>query len=115
MNKIFGYLLICAGLLFVFFSLIGMYKVFASGGSVVAVVQLADVQLNTQYGPVQMPMKGINAIANLGLFAVFMFFVLSVGSKLAGIGSGMLKNERIYDALAENPQALQNPDGVKKL
>lgn len=115
MNKIFGYLLICAGLLFVFFSLIGMYKVFAGGGSVVAVVQLADVQLNTQYGPVQMPMKGINAMANLGLFAVFMFFVLSAGSKLAGIGSGMLKNERIYDALAENPQALQNPDGVKKL
>ena len=56
MNKIFGYLLICAGLLFVFFSLIGMYLVFAGGGSVVAVVQLADVQLYTQYGPVQLPM-----------------------------------------------------------
>lgn len=115
MNKILGYLLICAGLLVIFFSLVGMYKVFANGSPVVAVVQMADVQLNTQYGPVQIPMKGVNAVANLGLFAVFMFFVLSAGSKLAGVGNGMLKNERIYDALLENPDALKSADAFKKL
>lgn len=115
MNKIFGYLLICAGLMMIFFSLIGMYKVFANGSPVVAVVQMADVRLNTQYGPVQIPMKGINTIANLGLFALFMMFVLSAGSKISGIGNGMLKNERIYDALLENPQAAQNADAFKKL
>ena len=35
MYKIFGYLLICAGLLLIFFSLIGMYKVFVNGNAAV--------------------------------------------------------------------------------
>ncbi len=116
MHKIFGYLLICAGVLFIFFAFIGMYKVFANGNPVVPVVQLADVQLSTQYGPIQIPMKSISHLANLGLFAVLMLFILSAGSKLAGIGNGMLKNERIYDALLQAKQEnLQNPDSFKKL
>ncbi len=115
MNKIFGYLLICAGLLLAFFALIGMYKVFAGGNAVMPIVQLADMQLNTAYGPVLVPMKSISQVINLLLFAVFMAFVLSVGAKLAGTGNGLLKAERIYDALRENPSALQNKDQVSKL
>lgn len=114
MNKIFGYLLICAGLLLVFFSLVSMYKVFVNGQAVVPIIQMADVQLNTAYGPVQVPMKSISVLANLGLFAVFMLFVLSAGGKVAGIGNGLLKNERIYDALLENPSANEK-DTLKKL
>lgn len=115
MNKIFGYLLICAGLLLIFFSLVGMYKVFVNGNAVVPVMQLADLQLNTAYGPVQIPMKSIGTLVNWGLFAVFMVFVLSAGGTIAGIGNGLLKTERIYEALLENPSAPAQPEARKKL
>ena len=109
MNKIFGYLLICAGLLLIFFSLIGMYKVFVNGNAVVPVLQLADLQLNTAYGAVQIPMKSISTVVNIGLFAIFMVFVLAAGGKIAGVGNGLLKNERIYEALTENKNADKEP------
>lgn len=115
MNKIFGYLLICAGLLLIFFSLIGMYKVFVNGNAAMPIIQLADMQLNTAYGIIQVPMKSFSAVINLLLFAVFMVFVLSAGGKLAGVGNGLLKSERIYDALRENPSALQNKEQSKQL
>lgn len=116
MNKIFGYLLICAGLMLMLFSVMGMYKVFADRQPVAPVVQMTDLRINTQYGPMQIPMQGVNQIANLGLFAVLMMFILSAGAKLAGVGNGMLKAERIHDALlqlqAKNAPAEQT---LKKL
>lgn len=99
MNKILGYLLICAGLMLMFFSVMGMYKVFADRQPVAPVVQMADLQVRTQYGPMQIPMQSVNQIANLGLFALLMAFILSAGAKLAGVGSKILKAERIHDAL----------------
>ncbi len=101
MNKIFGYLLICAGLMMMLFSVMGMYKVFADRQPVAPVVQMADMCVNTQYGPMQIPMQGVNQIANLGLFALLMVFILSAGAKLAGVGNGLLKAERIHDALLQ--------------
>lgn len=115
MNKIFGYLLICVGLLLIFFSLIGMYKVFVNANAVTQIAQLADVQLNTAYGPVLVPMKGISSVVNLGLFAVFMLFVLTAGSKLAGVGNGLLKNERIYEAVLQASNDEQRAEALKKL
>lgn len=99
MNKIFGYLLICAGLGLIFFSLTGMYKVFVNGGAVMPVMQFADMQINTQYGPMLLPMKNLSTLANLGLFAVLMMFVLSAGSKVAQIGNGLLKTERLCETI----------------
>ncbi len=115
MNKIFGYLLICAGLLLIFFALVGMYKIFAGGNAVMPIVQLADMQLNTAYGPVQIPMKSAATVINLVLFALFMAFVAGIGSKLAAIGNGLLKTERICEALLENPSALQHKEQVNRL
>ena len=80
MHKILSYLFICIGVLLIFFSLISMYKVFVDRQPAAPVV---------------------NTLANLGLFALFMAFVLSVGAKLAGLGAKMLKSERIRDALLE--------------
>lgn len=111
MNKILGYLLICAGLGLIFFSLTGMYKVFINGGAVVPVLQLTDLQISTQYGPVLLPMKALSQLANLGLFAVLMLFVLAAGNKIAQVGNGLLKTERIYDAIKESGA---NAEGVKK-
>lgn len=116
MNKIFGYLLICAGLMMMLFSVMGMYKVFADRQPVAPVVQMADLRINTQYGEMQLPMQGANQIANLGLFALFMVFILSAGAKLAGVGNGMLKAERIHDALLQiEHKNAPSEEALKKL
>ncbi len=115
MNKILGYLLICAGLLLILFSLMGMYKVFVNANPVVPVVQMADAQLVTSYGPVVVPMKSISAAVNLVFFALFMFFVLLAGAKVSSVGNGLVKNERIYEALTANAHAAEQADTLKKL
>ena len=117
MHKILGYLLICTGVLLIFFSLIGMYKVFVDRHQTAPVVQLSDMNLQTQYGIMIVPMQNLNTLANLGLFALFMMFVLSTGAKLAGIGTNMLKNERIHEALLmlNNKAAAPSENSLHKL
>ena len=99
MHKILSYLLICVGLFIILFALHGMYRVFIDGGAVLSLVNFADLTVQTQFGPMVLPMKQANVIANLGLFALFMGFLVAAGGKLAQIGCQILKNERIYDAL----------------
>lgn len=115
MYKIFSYLLICVGILLVFFSLISMYKVFVDRQPVAPVVQLADMNLQTTYGPMIIPMQNINTLANLGVFVLLMVFVLSAGSKIAGLGASLLKNERIHDALLKRPDVTLDKEDIKTL
>ena len=116
MHKIAGYLLVFTGLLFIFFSLIGMYKVFADRRPVPPVIQLADVNIRTQYGVMQIPVQNVNTLANMGLFVLLMLFILSAGAKVAGVGCNLLKNERIYEALLQpDKQTLPAKETLKKL
>lgn len=89
-----------------------MYKVFVNGGAVMPVMQFTDMQINTQYGPMLLPMKNLSTLANLGLFAVLMMFVLSAGSKVAQIGNGLLKTERLCETI-KNSQTEE--EKLKKL
>ncbi len=114
MNKIFGYLLLCIGLLMMFFSVLSMYKVFVDRQPVAPVVQMKDVQITTQYGPMQIPMQAVNTLANVGLFAVFMLFILGAGSKVAGVGVNLVKTERLREALLLSQQKLKD-ETLKKL
>ena len=115
MHKIFSYLLLCVGLLIILFALGQMYKVFIGGETVRALVAFGDLTIQTQVGPMQVPMQAANTIANLGVFALFMFFVMAVGGKVATIGVQLLKNERIYDALLQIKPSDINTDTLKKL
>lgn len=117
MHKILGYLFICIGVLGIFFAAIGMYKVFVDRQPVAPVVQLTDMNVNTQYGPLSMPMQNVNTLANLGLFAILMMFVLSAGSKLASIGVNMVKTERLREALLARGETVtpQTEQALKKL
>ena len=101
MHKILSYLLICVGLFIVLFALHGMYRVFVGGGAVFSLVNFADLTVQTQFGPMVLPMKQANLIANLLLFALFMGFLVAAGGKIAQIGCQLLKNERIYEALSK--------------
>ena len=113
-HKITGYLLVCVGVLLMLFSVVSMYKVFVGHQPVVAVVQLADMNLKTQMGVMIFPMENFNILANLGLFALFMLFVVTVGGQLAKLGCHFLKIERLYEALADKKETLSKDD-IKKL
>jgi hypothetical protein len=78
-----------------------MYQVFILGKEVLAIVRFSDLTIQTQFGPMNMPMDAANTLANMGLFAIFMTFVMAVGGKIASLGIQMLKNERIHDALVK--------------
>ena len=98
-HKITGYLLIVVGLLFIFFAVISLSKVFIGGNPVVQLVQFSNLAVQTQYGLMQIPIKEITPIINLSLFSVFMLCVMTAGGHLAKIGTNLLKTERIHDAL----------------
>ena len=66
-----------------------------------SLVNFADLTVQTQAGPMVIPMKQAGAMANLGLFALFMSFLVIAGGKIAQIGCQILKNERIYQALSQ--------------
>lgn len=101
MHKILSYLFICAGILIILFALNNMYQVFINGQTVREIAHFADLTVQTQVGPMNVPMDTANTMANMGLFAVLMLFIMSVGGKIASIGVQLLKNERIYDALIQ--------------
>lgn len=115
MHKILSYLLLCAGLLIILFALNSMYKVFIHGEEVLAIVHFADLTVKTQAGPMNVPMDAAGTMANMGLFAVFMLFVMSVGGKIASLGVQLLKNERIYEALLQLSKENITQGTLKKL
>jgi len=115
-HKITGYLLITIGILFILFAAVSLSKVFIGADPVVQLVQMPDWVIQTQYGPLQLPLKNISPLINLGLFALFMMCMISAGGQLAKIGTQLLKAERIHDALLKLTleQATQKQT-VKKL
>lgn len=115
-HKIIGYLLITAGILLVLFALMGLYKVFIGGSEVLALVQLADMNIKTQYGLLTIPINSINPVINMSLFALFMMCVMTAGGHIAKVGAGILKAERIHDALLKLTQEqATSKDATKKL
>lgn len=113
-HKITGYLLFCVGLLLILFATVSMYKVFVNQQPVVAVVQLTDLNITSQLGPMLFPMGNINILVNLILFVSFMLFIVLVGGKLALLGCNFLKIERIYEALSASEKTLSK-DQIKNL
>ena len=104
-------MLIGIGLMVMCFSFLSMYKVFVDRQPVAPVIQMTDMNLRSQFGNMQIPMDNINSLANIGLFAVFMLFVLALGGKLAALGCNLLKIERIHEALRKNQG---NPPALEK-
>lgn len=116
-HKIIGYLLILVGLATLFFAFTGMYQTFVNRKPVVQVLQLKPIAIDTQYGQVQMQSDVVNQILNLSLFALFMIFLVGLGSKVASIGNNLLKTERICETLQmlRKEDVLAEPDQIKKL
>ena len=115
-HKITGYLLLTIGLVFIFFAVVSLSKVFIGGDAVVQLVQLSGVPIQTQYGTFQIPLKEASILFNLGLFTLFMICMMTAGGHLARIGVNLLKVERIHDALANLPSGnAPTTETLKKL
>lgn len=116
-HKIIGYLLIFVGLATLFFAFTGMYQTFVHRRPVVQVLQLKPIAVDTQYGQVQIQAEVVNQILNLSLFAVFMIFLVSLGSKVAAVGNNMLKTELICETLQSlrKKEVLGEQDYIKRL
>ena len=115
-NKIAGYLLITAAVALILFALMGLYKVFIGGGAVLTLVNLPDLALKTQYGPLTIPLNGINPVLNISLFAVFMMCVMTAGGALGTLGTNLIKAERIHDALLQlNVEQATSKEATRKL
>ena len=112
-HKVTGYLLVCVGLLVILFAAVSMYKVFVGHQPVVAVVQLADMNLKTQMGVMVFPMGNFNPLINLGLFALFMLFMVTVGGQIAKVGCHFLKIERLHEALTKKEEPLSKEQAKK--
>lgn len=117
MHKILGYLLLCAGLFLIFFACVGMYKTFILKSPVPQIVKMSNVTAQTAQGhQVQIPMDGVNQLANTALFALLMVFLAGAGGRVAGAGINLLKVERIYDALSElDLQKKEDLETLKKV
>lgn len=113
MHKILSYLLICVGLLILFFAVQGAYRVFVGGGNVATVVHFTDFSLQLPTGTFKLPMEAANTLTNMGLFALFIGILIMAGGKIALVGCSLLKNERIYDALVRLNK--ENVPPVEKL
>ena len=115
-HKITGYLLLTIGLVFIFFAVVSLSKVFIGGDSVVQLVQLSGLPIQTQYGTFQIPLKEASLFINLGLFTLFMMCVMTAGGQLARIGVNLLKVERIHDALTSlSHENAPSKEALKKL
>lgn len=115
MHKIFSYLLLCVGVLIILFALQNMYKAFIGAASVTTLVHFADLTIQTKLGPATLPMDAVNLTANLLLFAIFMIFLVIVGTRLAGLGCQILKAERIHDALSQLKRSELSEEKLKNL
>ena len=116
MHKILSYLLLCIGLFIIAFAIHGMYQVFTGSNGVTELVHITESSMSVQMLPLRLPMEQMSTLVNLGLFSLFMFFLLLAGGKIAIIGCNLLKNERIYDALiCLNKNEVPSVDKFKQL
>ena len=110
MNKIFGYFLLCVGLVVMFFAVTSMFNTFIKKQPVTQLITTQKMTISTQQGPMEIDTAAMTGMINLALYAVFMFFITAVGGRVAGAGINLVK----ADALA---QALKNANfnDIKKL
>ena len=110
MNKIFGYFLLCVGLVVIFFAATSMFNTFINKQPVTQLITTQKMTINTQQGPMEIDTAAMTSMINFALYGIFMFFIVAVGGRVIAAGTNLVK----ADAFAE---ALKNAkfDDIKKL
>jgi len=95
-NKMLGYALLAVGLVLIALSVYLMYAVFTGTVEPPSLVHFSSVRVPTSSGEVEI-FRGedLSQTANLGLWAVLMFFVASAGGRIGGLGVKLVREIRV--------------------
>jgi hypothetical protein len=97
-EKILGYVLLGAGLLFILFTAHNVYTVFTGIGAAPEIFKMEAIEIPaTSNSPVVTLMSGKNfsKLMDLGAWYILMFFFAQAGSKISGIGVQLIKEIKV--------------------
>jgi len=97
-KKIFGYFLVCIGLIFIVFALYSVYNVFMNAVKPPETFQLNNLTFSVDLGQDRAPLEitapldpEVRKIVNMFEYNIFMLFMLSVGSKVSMLGAQFIR------------------------
>ena len=100
-KKIFGYFLVCIGLISIVFALYSVYNVFLNAVNPPEIFQLNNLTFSVDTGQGRAPLEittpldpPVRRIVNMFLYYIFMLFILSVGSKVSMLGAQFIRTTK---------------------
>jgi len=101
-EKIFGYVLLCIGLICILSAFYSMQKVFTNTANPPEIFQLQSLNLSTSIGANSQPMlmnvaldPEVRKVVNMFIYYLFMLFVLMAGSAISGLGIQLIKEIKV--------------------
>lgn len=102
-NTVVGYSLIIAGLVLIALSVYLMYTVFTGSMEPPSIFSMSDIKMS---GPppapgappteiVLLPGEEVNKIINRVLWSILMFFVISAGTRIGGLGVKLVREIKV--------------------
>lgn len=103
-HKSFGYILLCVGLICIFFAFRSMQDIFNQEVKPPDIFQMKTLSFSVSSGA-DIPSTRISVSldsqirkpVNILLYCVFMFFILSIGGKLSSLGIQLIKEKKSPD------------------
>jgi len=101
-EKVMGYVLLCIGLICILFALHSAYMVFTNVKEPPEIFRMKNFGFLISPGQGNPPMEveialepELRKIVNIFLYYLFMLFILSVGSKIGGLGMHFIREIKI--------------------
>jgi len=99
MEKMFGYVLVCVGLVCILFAFYSAYNVFTNAENPPGVFQMRSLEITVapqgaEAQPTQMSISvdtELRKTVNVLLYYLFMLFIVMVGSNIASLGIKFIK------------------------
>ncbi|MDP2831324.1 MAG: hypothetical protein Q8O02_03665 [Candidatus Omnitrophota bacterium] len=101
-EKIFGYVLLCIGLVCIAFAFFSMYSVFTGVANPPEIFKMQSLSFNVSSGGGSQPMAmnisldtEARKIGSMFLYYLFMLFIVIVGSKISSLGAQFIKEIKV--------------------
>ena len=102
MEKMFGYVLFCIGLICISFAFYSMYNVFTNLTQPPEIFKMQNFSFSVSAGAVNPPTavnialdSEVRKIVNVFLYYLFMLFIVMVGSKISSLGIQFIKEIKV--------------------
>ena len=100
-KKIFGYFLVCVGLVAIVFAFYSVYNVFMNAVAPPEIFQLSNFTFSVNAAADRPPVEvtavldpEIRKVVNMFLYYIFMLFCLAVGSKVSMLGAQFIRTAK---------------------